>query len=236
MIKATASLVRQPVQPGNLQPQVIVKQDPIPDREGPHCGSVIGSDVTEGDVQVNCETLLLRVHAHVILVDVRCLSRGQLVLVLLGVMRAIASERIGHSEVFGYKGLDVERIHASLPVREGEEYSDRTKFQVRQAVAAAIGKQPTDVAAICCDEKGNRLLFIGLPGASYKAFVYNQAPTGSERLTADIMKLYGRLDQALEAAVRKGGQAAEEDDSNGYALIRDSCCQIPSIGCSPVGR
>ena len=143
--------------------------------------------------------------AQVILFDVRCLSRGQLVLVLLGVMRAIASERIGHIEVFGYKGLDVERIHASLPVREGEEYSDRTKSQVRQEVAAAIGKQPTDVAAICCDEKGNRLLFIGLPGASYKAFVYNQAPTGSERLTADIMKLYGRLEQALEAAARKGG-------------------------------
>jgi len=136
-------------------------------------------------------------------------------------MRAIASERIGDIEFFGYKGLDVERTRASLPVHEGEEYSDRTKYQVREAVAAAIGKQPTDVAAICCDEKGNRLLFIGLPGASYKAFVYNPAPTGSERLTADIMKLYDRLDQALEAAVRKGGQAAEEEDSNGYALITD---------------
>jgi len=108
--------------------------------------------------------------AHVILLDVRCLSRGQLVLVLLGVMRAIASERIGDIEFFGHKGLDVERIRASLPVHEGEEYSDRTKSQVREAVAAAIGKQPTDVAAICCDENGNRLLFIGLPGASYKGF------------------------------------------------------------------
>ena len=159
--------------------------------------------------------------SHVILLDVRCLSRGQLLLVLLGVMRAIAGERIGNIELFGYKGLDVERIRASLPVHEGEEYSNRTKFQVREAVAAAIGKQPTVIAAICCDEKGNRLLFIGLPGASYKAFLYNPSPTGSGRLTADIMKLYEHLDQALEAAVRKGGQAAEEDNSHGYSLIRD---------------
>ncbi len=88
-------------------------------------------------------------------------------------------------------------------------------------MAAAIGKEPTDVAAICCDEKGNRLLFIGLPGASNKSFAYNPEPKSKERLSSDIMGLYGRLDRALEAAVRRGGQAAEEDDSNGYALIKD---------------
>lgn len=35
------------------------------------------------------------------------------------------------------------------------------------------------------------------------------------------MNLYGRLDHEIEAAVRRGGQAAEEDDSNGYALVKD---------------
>jgi hypothetical protein len=106
-------------------------------------------------------------------------------------------------------------------VHEGGDYSDRTRNQVRQAVGDAIGKEPTDVAAICCDEKGNRLLFIGLPGASYKSFVYNPEPRGDERLSPDILNLYGRLDHELEAAVRRGGQAAEEDDSNGYALVKD---------------
>ena len=45
-----------------------------------------------------------------------------------------------------------------------------------QAVAGAFGKEPTDVAAICCDEKGNHLLLIGLPGASNKGFIYNPEP------------------------------------------------------------
>lgn len=77
------------------------------------------------------------------------------------------------------------------------------------------------MAAICCDEKENRLLFIGLPGASYKSFSYNSEPLGNDRLSPEIMNLYGRLDDALHRAVRKGGEAAQEDDSNGYALIKD---------------
>lgn len=156
---------------------------------------------------------------------VRCLSiRSSVLLVLLVlfvVVPAIASGRIGDIEFFGYKGLDIAKIRKGLPVHEGDTYSDRTKSQVRQAVAGIIGKEPTDVAAICCDGKGNRLLFIGLPGASNIGFAYNPEPKGNERLSPDIMDLYGRLDRALEEAVRKGGQAAEEDDSNGYALAKD---------------
>jgi hypothetical protein len=148
-------------------------------------------------------------------------KRAWLLLALLGSLPAHASDRIGDIEFFGHKGIDVAKVREALPVREGDAYSDRTKTQVRQAVAGAIGNQPTDVAVICCDENGNRLLFIGLPGASHKAFAYNPEPTGEAWLSPEILDLYSRLDPALEAAVRKGGDAAQEDDSNGYALIND---------------
>ena len=65
------------------------------------------------------------------------------------------------------------------------------------------------------------MVFIGLPGASSTPFAYHPAPTGSAHLPASIMKLYARLDKAGEAAARKGGDSAEEDDSQGYALIKD---------------
>lgn len=147
--------------------------------------------------------------------------RGWLLGVLLAGAPASASDRIGDIEFFGYKGFDVATIRGALPVHEGDGYSDQTKILVRQAVAGAIGKEPTGVAVICCGEKGNRLLFIGLPGASHKSFIYNPVPKGNDRLSPGIMNLYSRLDRALETAVRKGGQAAEEDDSHGYALIKD---------------
>lgn len=144
---------------------------------------------------------------------------------LLGIVGAGAApaiaNRLGDIEFFGYKGLDLAKIRRAMPVHNGDEYSDQTKTQVRQVVAATIGKEPTDVAGICCDEQGNGLLFIGLPGASNKSFVYNAEPRGHERLPSAIMELYGRLDHALEAAVRKGGEAAQEDDSHGYALVND---------------
>ena len=133
----------------------------------------------------------------------------------------IAGDRVADIEFFGSKGLDVAKVREALPVREGDQYADRTKNLVRQAVVKVLGKEPTDVAVICCDDKGDQLLFIGLPGASSRRFTYHPAPQGKERLTPEIIDIYARLDRALEAAARRGGRAAEEDNSNGYALAKD---------------
>ena len=69
--------------------------------------------------------------------------------------------------------------------------------------------------------RGTASSLSGLPGASNKSFAYNAEPKGNEHLSPDIVELYRRLDHALEAAVRSGGQAAQEDDSHGYALVND---------------
>lgn len=149
------------------------------------------------------------------------LSVALLGVAVLSVTPAAASERVGDIEFFGHKGLNTAELREAIPVHEGDEYSEGTEDLVRQAVVRAMGKEPTDVAAVCCDDEGNRLFFIGLPGANYQRFTYDAGPTGSERLPAEIIRLHERLDQALEAAVRKGGDAAREDDSKGYALVND---------------
>jgi hypothetical protein len=69
-------------------------------------------------------------------------SRILVLLALLGAMPALPAERIGDIEFFGYKGIDLEKVRAALTVHEADEYSDRAKTQVRQAVVAAIGKSP----------------------------------------------------------------------------------------------
>jgi hypothetical protein len=128
---------------------------------------------------------------------------------------------IGSIEFFGYKGIDTASLRKALPVREGDAYSEETEDLVRQAVVRAIGKPPTDVASVCCDEKGNWLLFVGLPGESYKGFTYLPQPRGEERLPMPVMELHKRLIRAIEGAVRKGGDGIQEDDSKGYALFND---------------
>lgn len=129
--------------------------------------------------------------------------------------------QIGDIEFFGYKGIDIVRLRKDLPVHEGDVYSDRTKSLIHEAVLSALGKPPTDVAAVCCDEKGNRLLFIGLPGGSYKPASHDAAPEGNDRLSGSLMALYRRLDAAIENAVCRGGDGIQEDDSRGYALLKD---------------
>lgn len=132
-----------------------------------------------------------------------------------------AENRMGQIEFFGYKGFDPGVIRPALPVQEGTPLPTALKEQVNGAVTAAIGREPTDVHVTCCDERGDNLLFIGLPGASSKTLPYSAAPQGPARFPAALLSLYERLDRAIETAVRKGGQAAEEDDSQGYALIKE---------------
>ena len=133
-----------------------------------------------------------------------------------------ADDRIAVIEFFGHKGVDTAALRTSLPVREGDEWSEGTKTRLREAVQRSTGKDATDVNGVCCTSDGGILLFVGIAGDSYKAFAYRPAPKGHARLSTELIQLSERLDEAIAAAVRKGGDAAAEDDSNGYALIADS--------------
>jgi hypothetical protein len=91
-----------------------------------------------------------------------------------------------------------------------------------------FGQKGVDVAAVRTalpihegDELKDLSVYIGLAGSSSHSFTYLPKPTGSARLPPELMKLSGRLDQGIEKAVEKGGDAAQEDDSQGYALTKD---------------
>src|SRR5690242_4557562 len=97
--------------------------------------------------------------------------------IVLVALPALARDRIWDIEFFGYKDIDIEAVWKAIPVHEGDHYTgDETKRKVRQAVTAALGRDATDVQGICCNENGDRVLFIGLPGASSKSFSYNPEP------------------------------------------------------------
>jgi len=132
-----------------------------------------------------------------------------------------ADDRIAAIEFFGHKGVDTTALRKALPVREGDEWSEGANARLREAVARSIGKEATDVNTVCCTSDGGVLLFIGIPGGSYKTFAYGPAPKGHARVSTELGQLSARLEEAIGAAVRKGGDAAQEDDSNGYALIKD---------------
>jgi hypothetical protein len=124
---------------------------------------------------------------------------------------------------FGYQadGLDVAKIRAALPVHAGQELKPGEKIRpgITQAVVNLTGHPPTDIAMICCNEKGAHWLYIGLEGKSYKPLVFNPVPQGAARLPDAAIKLEREFEEAFRNAVQKGDFG--EDDSQGYALSHD---------------
>ena len=115
-----------------------------------------------------------------------------LALLLTGLLIGAAPnphDTIGAIDFFGYQGLDVAKVRTALPVHAGDQITATTTAQIEDAVAAVIGKKPTQVARICCDQDGHLLLYIGLPGATYKPFVFNPVPTGNDQLPEEIVTL-----------------------------------------------
>jgi hypothetical protein len=131
--------------------------------------------------------------------------------------------RIDEIYFFGYQadGLDVAKIRAALPVHAGQELKPGEKIRpgITQAVVNLTGYPPTDIAMVCCNEKGAHWLYIGLAGKSYKPLLFNPVPQGTARMPDGAIKLESEFEDALRNAVQKGD--FDEDDSQGYALSHD---------------
>ena len=156
-----------------------------------------------------------------------CSALAMLILVAIGAAQPSASDRrlLGEIDFFGYKGLDIAAVRAALPFHEGDNFppakikSDALKRQVSAAIERVIGRDPTDVAFVCCDAKQNYMVYIGLPGESYQALAFDPPPTGDVRFPKDAVKLREAMEDAWTRAVMSGH--ATEDDSEGYTLTND---------------
>jgi hypothetical protein len=144
---------------------------------------------------------------------------GALVILLAFASPASARDRVGDIEFYGYKGIDSDAVLRALPFHQGDDYSQNVGREARDAVKRVTSREATDVAAVCCDDRGGYVIFIGLPGESSKRLARNPPPTGTMRLPKEITDLDARFGAAIITAVRQGGNASKEDDSNGYALI-----------------
>ncbi|HVS80486.1 MAG TPA: hypothetical protein VHE60_01985 [Pyrinomonadaceae bacterium] len=133
--------------------------------------------------------------------------------------------RIGEIDFYGYAGLDLEKVRAALPLREGDDFRDsdsafvETIDRIKAAITKVIGKPPTDIAVVCCDDQGGQMIYIGLPGKSMRRVPYNPPPKGTVRFPAGVIDLYQQTMEASSKAVRSG--ASKEDDSEGYSLSTD---------------
>jgi hypothetical protein len=148
---------------------------------------------------------------------------------------------LGEIEFFGYKGIDVQAIRAALPIHEGEMFpplwglaamamarsSQGFTRRIGEKVKQVTGREPTDVALVCCDSNRNSMVYIGLPGESSQSVEFNPAPSGDVRLPSEILKIDQQLGKATEEAILKGN--SQEDDAAGYALPNEPAARKKAL-------
>ena len=141
---------------------------------------------------------------------------------------AAESKRIGTIDLFGYSGWDrddpnTKALRDKLAARVGAEVklgaAAAFRRQVQGDAVAATGKPATDVAVVCCNDKGELSVFVGMEGESAIPLPQRATPTGPDTLPPEAMTLYENDEKALAAADARGDAA--EDDSQGYALAHD---------------
>ena len=126
---------------------------------------------------------------------------------------------IGEIEFFGYSHLKLDRIKAAIPLHEGDVIAvadiPAGKQKIKESVKREVGREPTDIAFNCCDNHGNLVIYIGLPGDSSRSIAHNPRPRGSTRLPQSILNLY---DQAMALTLEAIQKQPGEDTSRGYGL------------------
>lgn len=149
-----------------------------------------------------------------------------LIVVLLAIVLISGQDpqiRVGKIEFYGYSELNIDRIRAGIPLREGEHLSPDQALAVKEklieSIQKATGKEPTDISIICCDDKGEAEVFIGLAGKAVKKPDYNPPPRGVIKFPPQVTTLYEQMSEASKAAIQKG--VIGEDDSRGYTLSKD---------------
>jgi hypothetical protein len=143
-----------------------------------------------------------------------------LIVILIAASNASGQDKpklVGEVEFFGYSGINLDKLRAALPFHETDSFTLET-FAAKlepagEAVKRVTGQWPTDVAYVCCDDRGNWIVFIGLSG---KTINYNPPPKGNTRLPENILSLYERFTKSNMESVQQGASA--EDRSKGYAL------------------
>src|SRR5437867_422216 len=111
----------------------------------------------------------------------------RLIILVSLISALLEQDRIGLIEFYGYRGIDdPAQLRGTLPVHEGDSYSAESRERLRKSIQQTTGREPTDIAAICCDERGDRVLFIGLPGPATETFTYEAEPKGTIHLSKEV--------------------------------------------------
>jgi HEAT repeats len=125
--------------------------------------------------------------------------------------------RVGTIEFFGLRKVKTEKIRLALGVREGNLLPG-SKGAVEERLEALPGVVRARLEAVCCAHD-DAILFVGIEERGSPHFQFNDPPSGSEELPADIVETYNHFTKAVIEAAREGRTGEQLRD--GHSLMAD---------------
>jgi hypothetical protein len=150
-----------------------------------------------------------------------------LLLVFLTSQSSNSFPPLGIIDFYGLRTVSEAQVLEALPYHLGDTIDigqfKSQKHAVEQKLASIPGVVEAHLTLVCCNldsPSGRRsILFIGIEETGNRCPEFQPVPTGSVRLTADVLTAGDDYEVASHKAVLAGNFA--EDDSQGHALADD---------------
>lgn len=90
------------------------------------------------------------------------------------------------------------------------------------------------MSLVCCVDDQKSILYVGIEEAATPCITFHPAPTGSVRLSEDVIRAVKETEHALRQAVITGDST--EDDSQGHALSSDPQVRVTQLRLIPLAE
>jgi hypothetical protein len=130
---------------------------------------------------------------------------------------------LGIIDFYGLHTVPEAQLLQALPYHMDDsifvEQFKSQKHAVEQKLASLPGVSGAYLTLVCCTQNRKSILYVGIEEADRPCEKFQPAPTGSVKLTEDVLSAGSDYDVAFQKSILKGNFA--EDDSQGHALDLD---------------
>lgn len=124
--------------------------------------------------------------------------------------------KIGSIDFYGRRKVSEANLLKALGVKPGDPLP-ASKGDLEDEIVKVPPVIEAQIQAICCDEKDDAILYVGMEERGAPHFDYRAAPIGDSKLPDEIIAEYNAYVSAVERSVRMGKTA--EDWTAGHALM-----------------
>lgn len=127
------------------------------------------------------------------------------------------SEIIGIIDFYGLNKVTQKELLYAIDIREGNKINYLGKKSQIKKLKSVQGVKQADITFVCCEEKGQSIVYIGISEKEEFSPPYHASPTSKINLPAEIIKTCNEFDKVFVEGIEKGESG--EDRSQGHSFM-----------------